>query len=289
MLQRVTEDELRDTVPRDRRRTPVLGARGRGRLRARALARVDPRPRRPVGLDRDAHRAGPRPPGHGQPDRRRHRDRRLRARRRHRRRDAPTTPARRRWTSGSTRALVAAEYDPRARAARARGRQGHGRHRRRDRVRAGPDQRRPGAARASRSTSAASTRTRSAASRATSAAFASEAARATRDDGRVPAASDAGRRRRWTRASSRPSRPRRRRPASRFMLMPSGAAHDTMCVAERVPSAMVFVPCKDGISHSPARGREPGGRRTRRRDHPERDPLAADVTGAALRRPPSSP
>jgi hydantoinase/carbamoylase family amidase len=36
-----------------------------------------------------------------------------------------------------------------------------------------------------------------------------------------------------------------------FMLMPSGAAHDTMCVAERVPSAMVFVPCKDGISHSP--------------------------------------
>jgi allantoate deiminase len=31
----------------------------------------------------------------------------------------------------------------------------------------------------------------------------------------------------------------------------SGAAHDTMCVAPRVPSAMVFVPCKDGISHSP--------------------------------------
>jgi acetylornithine deacetylase/succinyl-diaminopimelate desuccinylase-like protein len=24
-----------------------------------------------------------------------------------------------------------------------------------------------------------------------------------------------------------------------------------MCVAERIPSAMVFVPCKDGISHSP--------------------------------------
>jgi allantoate deiminase len=33
--------------------------------------------------------------------------------------------------------------------------------------------------------------------------------------------------------------------------MPSGAAHDTMCVAPFVPSAMVFVPCKDGISHSP--------------------------------------
>jgi hypothetical protein len=24
-----------------------------------------------------------------------------------------------------------------------------------------------------------------------------------------------------------------------------------MCVADRVPCAMVFVPCKDGISHSP--------------------------------------
>jgi len=36
-----------------------------------------------------------------------------------------------------------------------------------------------------------------------------------------------------------------------YMLMPSGAAHDTMCVADHVPSAMVFVPCKDGISHSP--------------------------------------
>jgi hydantoinase/carbamoylase family amidase len=36
-----------------------------------------------------------------------------------------------------------------------------------------------------------------------------------------------------------------------YMLMFSGAAHDTMCVADRVPSAMVFVPCKDGISHSP--------------------------------------
>ncbi|MFH4155402.1 hypothetical protein WAJ10_20875, partial [Acinetobacter baumannii] len=28
-----------------------------------------------------------------------------------------------------------------------------------------------------------------------------------------------------------------------YMRMPSGAAHDTMCVAGRVPSAMVFVPC----------------------------------------------
>jgi hydantoinase/carbamoylase family amidase len=36
-----------------------------------------------------------------------------------------------------------------------------------------------------------------------------------------------------------------------YMVMPSGAAHDTMCVAARVPSAMVFVPCREGISHSP--------------------------------------
>ena len=42
-----------------------------------------------------------------------------------------------------------------------------------------------------------------------------------------------------------------------FRLMPSGAAHDTMCVAERVPSAMVFVPCRDGISHHPAEDADP--------------------------------
>jgi acetylornithine deacetylase/succinyl-diaminopimelate desuccinylase-like protein len=39
--------------------------------------------------------------------------------------------------------------------------------------------------------------------------------------------------------------------------MHSGAAHDTMCVAERVPSAMVFVPCRDGISHHPAEEADP--------------------------------
>jgi hydantoinase/carbamoylase family amidase len=42
-----------------------------------------------------------------------------------------------------------------------------------------------------------------------------------------------------------------------FMLMASGAAHDTMCVADHVPSAMVFVPCKDGISHSPLEDANP--------------------------------
>jgi allantoate deiminase len=42
-----------------------------------------------------------------------------------------------------------------------------------------------------------------------------------------------------------------------FMTMPSGAAHDTMCVADRVPTAMVFVPCRDGISHAPDEDAEP--------------------------------
>jgi hydantoinase/carbamoylase family amidase len=39
--------------------------------------------------------------------------------------------------------------------------------------------------------------------------------------------------------------------------MSSGAAHDTMCVADRVPSAMVFVPCRDGISHAPEEDSDP--------------------------------
>jgi len=39
--------------------------------------------------------------------------------------------------------------------------------------------------------------------------------------------------------------------------MHSGAAHDTMCVADRVPTAMVFVPCVDGISHHPAEDADP--------------------------------
>jgi hydantoinase/carbamoylase family amidase len=41
------------------------------------------------------------------------------------------------------------------------------------------------------------------------------------------------------------------------MRMISGAAHDTMCVADRVPTAMVFVPCRDGISHTPVEHAEP--------------------------------
>jgi acetylornithine deacetylase/succinyl-diaminopimelate desuccinylase-like protein len=40
--------------------------------------------------------------------------------------------------------------------------------------------------------------------------------------------------------------------------MASGAVHDTQLVASAgVPSAMLFVPCRDGISHSPAEHAEP--------------------------------
>jgi allantoate deiminase len=60
-------------------------------------------------------------------------------------------------------------------------------------------------------------------------------------DGRVVAALEAA-----TEASSEP-----------YMAMHSGAAHDTMSIADRVPSAMVFVPCKDGISHSPEEDANP--------------------------------
>jgi allantoate deiminase len=42
-----------------------------------------------------------------------------------------------------------------------------------------------------------------------------------------------------------------------YTVMVSGAAHDTMCVAATVPSAMVFVPCKDGVSHHPAEDADP--------------------------------
>jgi hydantoinase/carbamoylase family amidase len=42
-----------------------------------------------------------------------------------------------------------------------------------------------------------------------------------------------------------------------YRRMPSGAAHDTQCVASRVPSAMVFVPCVDGLSHTPLETADP--------------------------------
>ena len=35
-------------------------------------------------------------------------------------------------------------------------------------------------------------------------------------------------------------------------MMPSGAGHDAMHWADYAPTAMIFIPCKDGISHSAA-------------------------------------
>jgi allantoate deiminase len=57
-----------------------------------------------------------------------------------------------------------------------------------------------------------------------------------------------------------------------YLRMPSGAAHDTMCVADRVPTAMLFVPCKEGISHSPLE-----------EARPEDAALGAEVMLAAIR------
>jgi hydantoinase/carbamoylase family amidase len=42
-----------------------------------------------------------------------------------------------------------------------------------------------------------------------------------------------------------------------YRRMVSGAAHDTVVIAERAPSAMVFVPCRDGISHAPEEDADP--------------------------------
>lgn len=37
-----------------------------------------------------------------------------------------------------------------------------------------------------------------------------------------------------------------------YMTMPSGAGHDAMHWAEAVPTGMIFIPCRDGLSHNPA-------------------------------------
>jgi hydantoinase/carbamoylase family amidase len=42
-----------------------------------------------------------------------------------------------------------------------------------------------------------------------------------------------------------------------FRRMPSGAGHDTMVIAGHVPSAMLFVPCRDGVSHDPSEEADP--------------------------------
>lgn len=42
-----------------------------------------------------------------------------------------------------------------------------------------------------------------------------------------------------------------------FISLPSGASHDAAQVAAHIPTGMVFVPCRDGISHAPAEYAEP--------------------------------
>ena len=37
----------------------------------------------------------------------------------------------------------------------------------------------------------------------------------------------------------------------------SGAGHDAIYVARHVPTAMIFTPCKDGLSHNEAESIEP--------------------------------
>lgn len=42
-----------------------------------------------------------------------------------------------------------------------------------------------------------------------------------------------------------------------FISMPSGASHDAAHIANMTPTGMVFVPCREGISHSPEEHAEP--------------------------------
>lgn len=42
-----------------------------------------------------------------------------------------------------------------------------------------------------------------------------------------------------------------------YKMMHSGAGHDTQLMAQHIPSAMLFVPSRDGISHNPAEYTEP--------------------------------
>lgn len=58
-----------------------------------------------------------------------------------------------------------------------------------------------------------------------------------------------------------------------YRVLSSGAGHDAAVVARRAPSAMVFIPCVDGISHSP-----------REQASPEDIALAIEVLCSTLRR-----
>ena len=42
-----------------------------------------------------------------------------------------------------------------------------------------------------------------------------------------------------------------------YRVLPSGAGHDAAVVARHAPATMVFIPCADGISHSPRESASP--------------------------------
>ncbi|MBV9049212.1 MAG: M20/M25/M40 family metallo-hydrolase, partial [Solirubrobacterales bacterium] len=58
-----------------------------------------------------------------------------------------------------------------------------------------------------------------------------------------------------------------------YRVLPSGAGHDAAVVARRAPSTMVFIPCVEGISHSP-----------REQASPEDIALATEVLCSTLNR-----
>ena len=64
-----------------------------------------------------------------------------------------------------------------------------------------------------------------------------------------------------------------RRRGIAFRVLSSGAGHDAAVLARRVPSAMVFIPCVDGVSHS-----------AREQASPEDIGLATELLCAAIRR-----
>lgn len=41
-------------------------------------------------------------------------------------------------------------------------------------------------------------------------------------------------------------------PTDLLCEMTSGAGHDSVYAARRCPTSMIFVPCRDGVSHNPA-------------------------------------
>ena len=258
MLQRVTEEDLREKFRAiDDGRSFWEHAEAAGYEPAR-WRECDPRARRPHRLDRDAHRAGARAPGHGQPHRRRQRDRRLR-------------PCRRRSSHGRGDHAGATpmdlRLDPTLRA-RGDGRSSSsGWHARPGRARWARSAR-------SRSSRGSSTRSRAAcASRSTSAGRWTSAYRGVADDDRRvrraaaraaracgPSTSSARRSpatpmdERHRRRARRAPRPR---PASRTCRC-TPAPRTTRCASPTACRARwCSCPCRDGISHHPDEDADP--------------------------------